>query len=130
MIPKVRLDMRLIAALMLAGLATAGASKDPLAGRTAGTPVACLTDFNVTGPTVVDRNTILYNAGSRRTWVVHPQGSCPALRPFTTLIVEKWGSQSCAGDRFRVLDPGTTIPSPYCRFGKFVPYDKPPRPKR
>jgi len=127
MAANIRPSLRLVAALTLAGLATAGASEDPLAGRITGAPVACLTDTTVTGPTVVDRSTILYNAGSRRTWVVHPQGSCPALRPFTTLIVEKWGSQSCAGDRFRVLDPGTTIPSAYCRFGKFVPYDKAPR---
>ncbi|MCH7863407.1 MAG: hypothetical protein IH998_17535, partial [Proteobacteria bacterium] len=50
--------------------------------------------------------------------------SCPGLRPYPTLIVEVHGSQLCRNDRFRVLDPGSSIPGAYCMFGKFTPYEK------
>lgn len=126
-----------VAALLLAalpvpvpvsGAATSRAGTDPLAGRTEGPAVRCLNDTVVgAGPIVVDRHTVVYGTTNRRIWAVHPEGSCPSLRPLTTLVVEKWGSQTCAGDRFRVLVPGTTIPSASCRFGMFVPYDRPGR---
>ena len=117
--------MKRAAATLAILLALPGASKDPLAGRVAGTPVRCISDDTFSGPTIVDRNTIIYNRSGRRLWVVHPTGQCPSLRPLNTLVIEKWGSGTCANDRFRVLEPGTTIPSAYCRFGKFVPYDAP-----
>ena len=118
--------MRRAAALLLGMLVLPGAAKDPLAGRVAGDPVRCISDSVASsGPTIVDERTILYRQTGRRIWVAHPVGACPSLRPFTTLVVEKWGSQTCANDRFRVLEPGTTIPSAYCRFGDFIPYDKP-----
>ena len=123
--------MRRTAALLPLLLALPGAAKDPLAGRTAGTPVSCVSDsLDSSGPTIIDRHTILYRQSGRRVWVVQPQGECPALAPFNTLVVEKWGSQTCAGDRFRVLEPGAIIPSAFCRFGKFTPYDKPKRQAR
>ena len=111
---------------LFVALASAAAAKDPLAGRTTGEPVRCMDDTFSSGPTIIDRNTILYSGTGRRMWVTHPAGTCRSLEPFTTLIVEKWGSQTCAGDRFRVLEPGTSIPSAYCRFGPFVPYTKTP----
>lgn len=121
--------MRLAAALLAAGLAAgpavAARDRDPLAGRVAGAPVRCISDTATSGPTVIDRTTILYSQTGRRTWVTHPVDSCPSLAPLNTLIVEKWGNQTCANDRFRVLEPGTSIPSAYCRFGPFTPYDKP-----
>jgi hypothetical protein len=117
------------AALALVGLlALPGAAKDPLAGRLEGPPVRCISDTDISsGPTIVDEHTILYSRTGRRIWAVHPVGACPSLRPFSTLIVEKYGSQTCANDRFRVVEPGISIPSGYCRFGPFVPYDKPKR---
>jgi hypothetical protein len=122
--------MRRAAALLVSLLALSGAAKDPLAGRVAGAPVRCISDTAISGPSILDGHTIIYNAGGRRSWIVHPQGVCPSLRPLNTLVIERWGSETCTNDRFRVLEPGTTIPSAYCRFGEFVPYDKPAKQPR
>lgn len=117
--------MRAAAALTaVASLLTLAADRDPLAGRVAGEPRTCLpTAMSSGGPTIVDAHTILYRDGARL-WRTGPRGACPSLRPFSTMIVEVFGGQICRGDRFRILDPGTTIPSASCRFTDFTPYAK------
>ena len=74
------------------------------------------------GPDVVDQHTILYRRGA--TVYRSTIEGCPALRPLTTLVVDRYGTQLCRNDRFRVLEPNGIIPSAYCRFGTFVPYTK------
>jgi hypothetical protein len=101
---------------------------DFLAGRVAGKPVRCIDPQMNQGPTVVDSQTILYNANGRRVYRTGPVGACPSLRPLTTLIIEIRSGQLCQNDLFRVLQPGTIIPSGYCRFREFVPYERPPKP--
>jgi len=96
-----------------------------LAGRTAGPPQGCIDSAWVNGPQIIGDHTILYRQSGRRIWRTEPVGSCPGLNPNSRLVVELYGSQMCANDRFRTFEPGDTIPGPYCRFGKFVPYDKP-----
>ena len=130
---------RMLMALALAAVATGASARhgydgnDPaavakaLAGRVAGTPTSCIDPSRIDGPEIIDQHTILYRQTGRRTWRTGPVGACPSLRPLTTLITEIYGSQMCRNDRFRVLEPGTTIPSGYCRFADFVPYDKPRR---
>lgn len=119
--------MRALAVLLLpaALAASTGAKRDPLAGRVAGAPVDCIGLRTNTSPQIVDDRTILYRETERRVWRTGPQGNCPSLRPFTTLIVEVYGAQLCRNDRFRVLEPGSIIPSSICRFDRFTPYDKP-----
>lgn len=107
----------------LAAVLLTGADRDPLAGRVAGTPERCISLGIGDGPTIVDAHTILYRQGPR-VYRTGPRGSCPALRPFNTLIVEVFGGQLCTGDRFRVLEPGSTIPSAACLFTDFTPYTK------
>lgn len=115
--------------ILLASLAGAAApatpQKDPLAGRVAGAPVDCVDRSQLGGPDIIDGRTILYRQSLKRIWRNDPQGACPGLRPTATLIVEGYGSQLCSGDRFRAREPGSIIPGPYCRLGKFVPYDLP-----
>lgn len=107
-------------------LPLAAATDDPFAGRVAGEPKTCLnTSVTSRGGVIVDSSTILYRDGARL-WRTGPRGSCPALRANATLIVEIWGGQLCRGDRFRVLEPGTTIPSGACLFREFVPYTRAP----
>ena len=43
----------------------------------------------------------------------------------STMIVDVYGGQLCRNDRFRLVEPGLSIPSAYCRFSGFTPYDKP-----
>lgn len=110
--------------LVLAAGLSVGAARDPLAGRVAGKPVDCISlSLNAT-PEIVDERTILYRQGGRRMWRTGPVGACPSLRPLNTLIVENYGGRICRNDRFRVLIPSTTIPSGYCRFAAFTPYER------
>lgn len=113
--------------LLLAACAARSAERDPLAGRVAGEPVQCVTLNRNTSPQIVDASTILYRETNRRVWRTGPRGNCPALRPLTTLIVEQYGPQLCRNDRFRVLEPNSTIPSGVCLFSEFTPYDLPRR---
>ena len=110
----------LIAALALPLLA---AKSDPLAGRVAGAPVNCISLPTSQGPAIVDSHTILYTQGAR-VWKTGPVGACPSLAPLTTLVVDVYGGQLCKNDRFRVITPGLTIPSAYCRCTEFTPYGR------
>lgn len=119
-----------VARVLALGLALLpAATTDPLAGRIAGAPVDCIDLARQGGPEIVDDHTILYRESGRRTWLARPIGTCPSLRPLQTLIVEVYGGRVCRLDRFRVLTPGMTIPSAYCAFDRFTPYDKPARGK-
>jgi hypothetical protein len=98
---------------------------DALKGRVAGEPVTCISTVGVTrGPQIIDRKTILYRDG-RRIWRNTLETECPRLEPLNTIVIELYGSQMCQNDRFRMVEPGLSIPGPYCRLGKFVPYTKP-----
>lgn len=119
--------MRRIAALPLLAFALVAAKDDPLAGRIAGKPQQCISPDIASGPQITDTGTIIYRRTNKRLFVSTPIGTCRSLRPLTTLVIERYGSQICRGDRFRVIDPPSRIPSPFCRFGAFVPWDKPPK---
>lgn len=94
-----------------------------LDGRVAGKPVDCIGTSTSLRPMVIDENTVLYREGGR-VWRNTLVATCPRLSPYNTMITEVQGGQLCRNDRFRVLEPGTTIPGPYCRFGQFVPYER------
>lgn len=117
--------MRRALALAALGLPLLAAKSDPLAGRIAGPPQRCVDLRTNEGPVIADDGLILYRPSAKRTWRATVIGPCPGLRPLNTLIIEVYGGQVCRNDRFRVLRSPSTIPSPYCRFGNFIPYDKP-----
>lgn len=109
-------------ALAVVALALPAGASDPLAGYVAGEPQECVNLSSVSGPSIVDRHTILYRENGKRIWKTGPVGDCPSLAPLNTLIVDVYGGQICRNDRFRVLTPGLSIPSAYCRFDRFTPY--------
>jgi hypothetical protein len=121
----------LLVPLLLAGCAAPraeGPTRDQqwlsreLAGRVAGPPQTCVpAESNSAALTIVDDRTLAYQRG-RTLWVNNLEAPCPGLRPFETLIVEVHGSQYCRNDRFRSVEPGLTIPGPYCLLGDFTPY--------
>lgn len=116
----------LIAAILALPLTAASADKSPLAGRVAGAPQRCIMLRQTEGLTIADRDMILFRESGRRIYRATPIGRCGQLQPFNTLILNLYsGNTVCENDRFRVLSSGTSIPGPYCRFGKFVPYDRP-----
>ena len=114
-----------VATLAVLAMPLLAATSDPLAGRVAGKPESCIELSRMSGPAIYDGGMIVYRQSGRRIWVTHAVDSCPALRPFSQLIVEPTGAQLCHNDRFRTFEPGDIIPSAYCRFARFTPYDKP-----
>ena len=94
-----------------------------LDGRVAGVPVNCIGNSTSTRPMIIDETTILYREGGR-VYRNTLAAACPRLTPYNTMITEVQGGQLCRNDRFRVLEPGTTIPGPYCRLGQFTPYER------
>ena len=96
---------------------------DELKGLTPGEPINCISSTSTNGPQVIDKDTILYRQG-RTVYRNELPAECRGLEPGNTLIIELHGGQVCANDKFRVLEPGQSIPGPYCRMGKFTPYKK------
>ncbi|GAA0737829.1 hypothetical protein [Sphingomonas japonica] len=92
--------------------------------RVPGTAQDCIDPSLIDGPQVVAPKTVIYRENASRIWVSTAEG-CPSLRATSTLIVDIYGSNLCRNDRFRTIDPGSSIPGPYCRFGPFTPFDKP-----
>ena len=110
-------------ALALAATPLLAASDEPLKGYVpVGEAAHCVNDTNLS-PTILDAHRVGLRQGARRWWVSEI-ADCPALEPFATLVVERYGGPICDTDRFRVLNPPTSIPSNYCRFGAFVPYER------
>lgn len=95
-----------------------------LGDRVAGTPQDCISPGMTDGPQIINTRTLIYRQGLRL-YRNDLASECPSLAPLTTVIVEMRGSQLCRNDQFRVLTPGTSIPSGYCRLGKFTPYTRP-----
>ncbi len=104
-------------------LAATGTATSPTAERVAGAPVECIHLDSGQGLVIADQHSIVYRDGAR-TWRTAPQGHCVPLRPFDTLLVEIYSGQVCRGDRFQVIEGGSSIPSGVCRFGAFTPYTR------
>lgn len=117
--------MNRLALLAVLPLTLAAAKSDPLAGRTPGPAQRCIDPaFSNSNATIEDGGLIIVRDTPRRWWVARPIGPCPSLQSLNTLIIERWGSQLCRNDRFRVLGPGQVLASAPCRFGDFVPYTR------
>jgi len=95
-----------------------------LEGRTAGKPVDCISASSVQGPTMIGKNIVLYRQGGQTVWRNDLVAACPAMGFGNTMVIELHGGQICRNDMFRVIEPGSSIPSGYCRLGKFTPYRK------
>lgn len=120
--------------LILAGCAATGLSPEErqqaglerdLAQRVAGKSESCAPVSPGQGLTIVDTNTVTLDRGST-VWVNRLRAECHGLRPTATIVAEVHGSRYCRGDRIRAVEPGTTIPGPWCVLGDWTPY----RPRR
>jgi hypothetical protein len=96
-----------------------------LAGRVAGPPRRCISNFPNTEVRVIDDWTILYDEGST-IYVQNPQGGCNGLTSRNrTLVARQVGSsQICQGDINETVDLRTGISGGPCVFGPFVPYTR------
>ncbi len=97
-----------------------------LAGKVPGEPMNCLSDFRTTGTIRVSDNILLYRQSSNLVFRNDLKSSCPGLaRDSDIMVVRKFGSATCSGDFFHLVDRTSGIRGPTCVFGEFVPYRTP-----
>lgn len=93
-------------------------------GRVAGHPQTCLPAERQQNLRVLDAQTLAYGWG-RTIYVNRLPAPCPGLEPLSTVIIDVYGGEYCAGDHVRTLQAGAIIPGPSCNIGPWVPYTKP-----
>ncbi|HEY0598255.1 MAG TPA: hypothetical protein VGD20_20755, partial [Sphingopyxis sp.] len=97
-----------------------------LAGKVAGEPVKCLPSYRSTDTIRVSDSILLYRSGSNIVYRNDLKSSCPGLaRDSDIMVVRQFGSSTCSGDFFHLVDRSSGIRGPTCVFGEFVPYRKP-----
>ncbi len=110
--------------LAKAEAAQAAELAEALDGYSLGTPQDCMPIDRTNGPQIIGGGVALYRESGRRIWLARTEGACPWLRRDGVMVTEIFGNQLCRTDRFRVVDRGSSIPSGYCRFGSFTPYER------
>lgn len=97
-----------------------------LAGKVAGPPEKCLPSYRTSETIRVSDSILLYRAGGNLVYRNDLKTSCPGLaRDSDIMVVRQFGSSTCAGDFFHLVDRSSGIRGPTCVFGEFVPYRKP-----
>ena len=97
-----------------------------LGGKVAGVPVNCLNSNSRNYQTIrVSDDTLLYRASGKLVYRNTLRGSCPGLaRDNDIMVVRSYGTGTCKGDFFHLVDRSSGIRGPTCVYGEFVPYRK------
>ena len=102
--------------------------EENLAGKQAGEPVSCISNFGSNQLIKVSDDTILYRVSSRLVYRNDLRSSCPGLaRDTDILVTQVYGSQICRGDIIRLVDRTSGIGGAACSYGAFTPYRSPPK---
>lgn len=97
-----------------------------LAGKLPGNPEKCLPSYRTNETIRVSDNILLYRASGKLVYRNDLRSSCPGLaRDSDIMVVRQFGSSTCAGDFFHLVDRSSGIRGPTCVFGEFIPYRKP-----
>ncbi|MBB6425670.1 hypothetical protein [Sphingopyxis sp. JAI128] len=97
-----------------------------LAGKVPGEPIKCLPSYRSTDMIRVSDSILLYRSGGNLVYRNDLKSSCPGLaRDSDIMVVRQFGSSTCSGDFFHLVDRSSGIRGPTCVFGEFVPYRKP-----
>lgn len=96
-----------------------------LGGKQAGEPQKCLTGYNNHEVVRVSDSMLIYRASGRLAYRNDLRGTCPGLaRDSDIMVIRQFGSQTCAGDFFYLVDRSSGIRGPSCVLGDFIPYRK------
>lgn len=93
-----------------------------LEGRVAGEPRNCITSFRSNDIQVIDETAVVYDAG-RTIWVARPRDP-KMLDKFDALVINRHGSQFCARDTMRTIDPTSGFTTGVVFLEDFVPYTR------
>lgn len=97
-----------------------------LAGKVPGEPVRCLPNYRTNETIRISDEILLYRSGGNLVYRNTLKGVCPGLaRDSDIMVVRQFGSSTCEGDFFHLVDRTSGIRGPTCVFGEFVPYRKP-----
>lgn len=95
---------------------------DALSMRAVGRSQACISTEIAANLHMLDGHTVAYGYG-RTIYINRLAHECPPLSQFDALAVEGGtAGEYCRGDRIRAVEPGTTVPGPYCLLGDWLPY--------
>jgi hypothetical protein len=98
-------------------------------GRIAGEPVRCVNLRDVRSSRIIDHTAILYDTGNTL-YVNRPRSGRESLDQWDTLVTRTFSSDLCSIDVVHLWDPGSRMESGFVFLGEFVPYKRPPKPKR
>ncbi|MDO9367700.1 MAG: hypothetical protein Q7T68_03950 [Sphingopyxis sp.] len=97
-----------------------------LAGKVPGEPLKCLPSYRSNDTIRVSDRILLYPSSGNLVYRNDLKSSCPGLaRDSDIMVVRQFGSSTCSGDFFHLVDRSSGIRGPTCVFGEFVPYRKP-----
>ena len=124
----------LVAGALMLSAGAAQAKTDPevqLAkitdGRTAGAPVDCIYQRDISSTQIIGRTAIVYKMNNGTIYVNRPDSGANFLDRDDVLVTNTHSSQLCSIDIVRLLDSGSHFPSGSVGLGKFVPYPRTPR---
>src|SRR3546814_1919053 len=90
------------------------------------TRCALVTGVQTCALPILSDNILLYRSGGNLVYRNDLKSSCPGLaRDSDIMVARQFGSSTCEGDFFHLVDRSSGIRGPTCVFGEFVPYRKP-----
>ncbi len=102
-----------------------------LAGRTAGAPQDCLSEWDLGTQTPYGSDVILFRDRLDQViYVNRPPVACPGLAYGMAIKVQTPMSRLCRGDLVTVFDPVSGMATGGCSLGAFTPYRRAAPPKK
>lgn len=96
-----------------------------LGDKVPGKPLKCLSNYRTHDTVRVSDTMLIYRSGGNLAYRNDLRGSCPGLaRDSDIMVVRQFGSGTCAGDFFYLVDRSSGILGATCVFGEFTPYRK------
>jgi hypothetical protein len=128
-------DMKLLALVLPAAIAAACAMQEPVEragpdesaiaeavrGRTAGQPVACVTQFGLRNTRTV-AGALLFEGPGDVVHVNRGAGGCRALAFGRAIRTSNPSGRLCSGDIVTAFEPVSGVEYGGCSLGEFVPY--------
>lgn len=93
-------------------------------GRTAGAPVDCITQQQISSSEIIDRTAIVYRMNNGTIYVNRPPSGASFLRSGTVLVTDTRSTQLCGIDIVRLYDNSSRMQAGSVGLGKFVPYPR------
>lgn len=96
-----------------------------LAGRVAGKPVSCISNFDSRDVQVIDKTAIVYDSGS--VIYVNRTSNPKSLRSDDIMVTKLWGNQLCRLDTVHMHERSGGFWNGFVGLEDFVPYRKAPK---